>query len=293
MTLLSAYSPVKSGGGRRRAAAAALCAGALALIAGCSTGSAGSTGPGDNSQPTRSAVQETPQKAIRLAAQESRRVTTMAATFSEKVGNPVIATTTATEQLQLKPTLLADVSLHTTSGGRSVSVDEIVSARAVYLKAPGNPTGKLWAEIPFSGLGHNLGGSISSLLQNAQNGNAAQQTELFTASKNVHVVGTETVDGVETTHYRGSVSAATALASLKPSVRKGLAPLLKLITGEIHFDVWIDSQHVTRRLIERETVISEPVTVNVNVTAVNQPVQITLPPAGEVGIMSKSQLGAL
>jgi len=101
------------------------------------------------------------------------------------------------------------------------------------------------------------------------------------------------VDGVETTHYRGSVSAATALTSLKPSVRKGLAPLLKLVTGQIHFDVWIDAQHVTRRLIERETVISQPVTVNVNVTAVNQPVQITLPPAGEVRILPKSQLGGL
>src|SRR5260370_23787720 len=32
-----------------------------------------------------------------------------------------------------------------------------------------------------------------------------------------------------TTHYRGSVTAATALASLAPTVRKGLAPLLRML----------------------------------------------------------------
>jgi hypothetical protein len=82
-------------------------------------------------------------------------------------------------------------------------------------------------------------------------------------------------------------------ASLKPAVRKGLAPLMKLITGDIHFDVWIDAQHVTRRLVEVETVVGEPATVTVNVTAVNQPVQITLPPASQVTILPRSQLGGL
>jgi hypothetical protein len=293
MTLLSAYSPVKSGGSRRRAAAAALSAGALALITGCSTGSTGSTGPGNNSQPTGSAVQQTPQKAIRLAAEESRRVNTMAANFSEQVGNPVIATTTATTQLQLKPVLLASESLHTSTNGQKVSVDEIVSAKAVYIKESTSQSSRPWIEVPFSELGGSLGASISTLLQNAQNGNPAQQTEVLTASRNVHVVGTQVVDGVETTHYAGSVTASTALSRLPSSVRKGLAPLLKLITGDIRFDVWIDAQHVTRKLIERETIEGEPATVTVNVTAVNQPVQITLPPASQVTILPKSQLGGL
>jgi hypothetical protein len=293
MTLLSAYSPVKSGGSRRRAAAAALCAGALALIAGCSTGSTGSTGPGDNSQPTGSAVRETPRKAIRLAAEESRRVNTMAANFSEQVGNPVIATTTATTQLQLKPVLLANESLHTSANGQNVSVDEIVSAKAVYIKESTSQSSRPWVEVRFSELGGSLGSSLSTLLQNAQNGNPAQQTEVLTASKNVHVVGTQVVDGVETTHYSGTVAASTALSRLPASVRKGIAPLLKLITGDIRFDVWIDAQHVARKLIEHETVVGEPATVTVNVTAVNQPVQISTPPASEVTLLPASQLGSI
>jgi len=267
-------------------------------MAGCSTGSGsssvpnGTTGPTGTRGTTGTATKLAPLRAIRLAAVESQRVTSMAATVSEQVGNPVIVTATTTMRLQLRPTLLADAIVHATISGRSVSMHEIVSAKAVYLQTqPGNPTVRPWTEIPFSALGHGLGGSLSSLLQSARNSNPAQQTQLLTASKNAHVVGTTVVDGVETTHYRGSISAATALASLKPSVRKGLAPLLKLITGEIHFDVWIDAQHVTRRLIERETVISQPVAVTMNVTAVNQPVQITLPPTSQVGILPKGQLG--
>jgi hypothetical protein len=298
MIRILAYSPLSSGSGRRRATAVALCAAALAVIAGCSAGSGsssvplgttGTTGAGPTGT-TGTARKLAPLRAIRLAAAESRRVTSMAATLSEQVGDPAVATTTATMQLQLKPTLLADEKLHITASGHSVASEEIVSAQAAYIKAPGNPTGKPWAEVRFSELGHNLGGSISSLIQEAENGNPAQQTQVLTASKNAHVVGTEMVNGVETTHYRGTVSAATALARLRPAVRKGLAPLMKLITGDIHFDIWIDAQHLTRRLVEVETVVGERTTVIMNVTAVNQPVQITLPPASQVGILSRSQV---
>ena len=299
MIPLSANSPLNSGG-RRRAAAVALCAAALAVMAGCSTGSGsssvphGTTGPAGTTGTTGTATKLTPLRAIRLAADESQRVNSIATTFSEQVGDPVIATVTATAQEQLRPALLADLNLHTTASGRSESLHEIVSAKALYLQTPpGNPTVRPWTEFPFSELGHGLGGSISSLLQSAQNSNPAQQTQLLTASKNAHVVGTEVVDGAETTHYRGTISAATALGRLKPAVRKGLAPMLKLITGTIHFDVWIDAQHVMRRLVLVETVLGERVTVTVNVTAVNQPVQITLPPASQVGIMPASALGGL
>lgn len=288
MIPFSVFSPPDSGRGRRRTAAVLLCAAALAVLAACSTGSTSSSAPHGT---TGTATKLTPQRAIRLAAYESERVNSVAATLSEKVGNPVIATITASAQEQLRPTLLADLKLHITASGRSTAVHEIVSAKAAYIQAPGNPTGKPWAEIRFSELGHGLGSSLSSLLQYAQNSNPAKQTQLLTASKNVHVVGTEVVDGVETTHYRGTISAATALRSLKPAVRKGLAPLLRLITGSIRFDVWIDAQHVMRRLVLVEAVLGEQATVTVNVIAVNQPVQITLPRASQVGIVPKSQLG--
>jgi hypothetical protein len=290
MTPSSAYSPPNRGEGRRRAAvaAAALCAGALVFTAGCSggSGSAGSAGTG-------STAPVSPRKAIILAASTSQRLTSEAVSFSEQVGSPVIATTATTMQLQLKPVVLANVSLRSTTSGQTTSVAEIVSAKAVYVKDSSLGAAKPWVEIPFSELSGSMGSAVSSLLQSAQNGNAADQTQALAASKDVHTVGTQAINGAEMTHYAGTVSASAALASLQPSVRKGLAPALKLVTGDIRFNIWIDAQHVTRRLVENETVEGEPVTVTLNVTAVNQHVQIAVPRASQVIIMPASQLGGL
>jgi hypothetical protein len=217
----------------------------------------------------------------------------MAATFAEQVGSPVTGTTVGAMQLRLKPTLLAHETLRTSAAGQTASVEEIVSAKAIYLKVPTGQAARPWVKIPFSELSGSLGSALSGLLQNAQSGNPAEQTQILTASKDVHAVGTQVINGVPATHYRGSVTAATALARLSPTVRKGLAPLLRMLTGDIRFDVWIDAQHVTRRVIEVEQVAGHPVTVTLNVTAVNQPVRVALPPAGQVTTLPKSRLGGL
>lgn len=266
-------------------------------MAGCSTGARsssvplGTTGPTSTTGTTGTATKLTPRQAIRLAAVETQRVTSMAATFSEQVGTA--GTVSGTMQLRLKPKLLGHEILSSSINGRSSTVEEIVSVKAIYVKEPSNPTDKPWVEVRLSSLAGNLGKSLQSLLQSAQNGNPATQTQMFAGSRNVHKVGTEVVNGVQTTHYAGTVTAAQALSRLSPTVRKGFAPLMKLISGGIHFNVWIDDQHVTRRLVEVETVEGQTVTVTLNVTAVNQPVQITLPPPGQVTVLPASALGGL
>lgn len=297
MTPLSAYSPLNSGRGRRRAAAAVLCAAALAVLAGCSAGSGsssvphGTTGPTGTTGTTGTASKLTPLRAIRLAAVETQRVSSMAATFAEQVGTA--GTVNGTMQLRLKPTLLAHEILSSSISGRSSTIEEIVSARAIYIKQPGNASGRPWLEVRLSSLKGSLGKSLQSLLQNAQNGNPAAQTQLFAGSRNVHKVGTEVVNGVQTTHYAGTVTVSQALRRLSPAVRKGFAPLLRLISGGIQFNIWLDDQHVARRVVEVEDVSGQTVTVTLNVTAINQPVQVTLPPRSQVTVLPASALGGL
>ncbi len=297
MTHLSVYSPLNSGRGRRRAAAVALCAAALAVMAGCSTGSGsssvplGTTGPTGPTGTTGTASKLTPLRAIRLAAAETQRVSSMAATFAEQVGTA--GTVNGTMQLRLKPTLLAHEILSSSINGQSSAVEEIVSAKAIYIKEPSNPSARPWLEVRLSSLKGSLGKSLQSLLQNAQNGNPAAQTQLFAGSRNVHKVGTEVVNGVRTTHYAGTVTVSQALSRLSPTVRKGFAPLLRLINGDIQFNIWLDDQHVARRVVEVENVSGQTVTVTLNVTAINQPVQITLPPRSRVTVLSASALGGL
>jgi len=287
MTLFSAHSPVNGGpvnGGAvpRRAAAVALGAGALALAAGCSTGSGGS--PGATGSPRLTAHQ-----AISLAANDTQRVNSMAGNFTVGVGTA--GSTSGTVQLRLKPSLLAHETISANLDGQKLAIEEVLSSTAIYIKEPFG--GKPWAEIPFSELKGGLGSSLASLLQSAQAGNPAEQTRLLTGSKNVHVVGTATIDGVQTTHYAGTLTPSEALSALPAATRKGLAPELKLVTGDISFNAWIDGQHVARKVVEVETVSGQTVNLTFNVTAVNQPVQITPPPASQVAVLPTSALGSL
>ncbi len=120
MTLLSTHSPVSSGGRRgQRAAVIALCAGALALVAGCSA----------------AAAPLTPRMAISLAADKTQSVSSMAAAVSTQSSGTVAETTTSAVRMQLKPTLLAEVetvqgeTVHTTMNVTDVN-------RPVHLALP-------------------------------------------------------------------------------------------------------------------------------------------------------------
>ena len=266
-------------GNRRRTAAAAFGAGTLALVAGCSAGTTGTSGAG-------SAQSLSPQTAISLAADQTQRVNSMAATFSVRTSGSVTDTVSGTVRLRLRPTLLADEKLNISAAGQVFPLNEIVTAKAIYLKSPSFSAlakpGRPWIGIPFSDLSGSLGSSLGNLLQNVQNGNPASQAKMLSASKNVRAVGTQVINGVSTTHYTGTFKASAALAKLSPSLRKELAPGLKLITGDIRFNAWIDAQHVVRRITEVYTVMGQTGTATMDVTAVNQPVHIAPPPARRV-----------
>lgn len=286
MTLISVHSPFKNRGRRgRRAAVITLCAGASALavsLAGCS-------GP---------AKPLTSRMAISLAADKTQSVTSMAATYSDQISGGVAETTSGTLRTQIKPTLLAESDATASADGQTFPIDEIVSAKAMYLKSSvfsafTGQTGKPWVEIPFASLSGNLGASLSDLLQNVQNGNPLTQTRMLAASKNVRVVGTQVVSGVRTTHYAGTFTASAALASLPAALRKEVAPLMKMINGPIQFNAWIDAQHLVRRVTEVETVAGETVHSVINVTAVNRPVHIVLPTAAQAVTLTKGDLGGM
>jgi len=236
-----------------------------------------------------------PQTAITLAADRSQRANTMAATFSMRISGKVAETVTGTMQMRLRPALLVDEHLSVSAAGQTFPMDEIVSAKAIYLKSPAFAAlakpGKPWIGIKFSDVPGNLGSSLQSLMQNVQNGDPASQTKMLAASKNVRAVGTQVIDGVSTTRYTGTFTPSAARATLSPSLRKELAPALKLITGDIRFNAWIDAQHEVRRITEVYTVMGETASVTMNVTAVNQPVHIRRPPASRTTVPSASALG--
>ena len=113
---------------------------------------------------------------------------------------------------------------------------------------------------------------------------------MLTASKNVRSLGTHTIDGVRTAEYTGSYTTASALAVLSSSQRKVLGAELKQLTGAIRFSDWIDAQHHVRKTVITETVSGQQITLTTNTTAINQPVNIKLPPRRRVALIPAGSL---
>jgi hypothetical protein len=267
-----------------RFAAVTLGAGAFALLAGVAGCTANPTGTSGSAKPQNA------RQAITVASDDTQRANSMAGTFSMRLGSGTAETTTGTIQMQRVPSQLFSENLSISADGRTLPVTEIVSANAIYLREAtlSRETGKPWLEISFSSLEGGLGSTLARLFQSAQNANPLEQAQMLAASKNVRAVGTQVVDGVQTTHYMGSFTPSAAINTLSPSLRTAVRPILSAITGDIRFNAWIDAQHQVRKVTEAETVGGQPVTVTINVTSVNQPVHIAVPTAGQVATLPKS-----
>ncbi|MHC5902763.1 LppX_LprAFG lipoprotein [Streptomyces sp. S6] len=110
--------------------------------------------------------------------------------------------------------------------------------------------------------------------------NPAAQSRLLTASKDVRVVGTETVDGVTTTHYKGTVHS-------RGLISEGFDQFMQLeISDPLTMDLWIDGDDLPRQFRVRAEhneayAGTGPLDLTVTFLDIDRPVTITAPPAGE------------
>ena len=257
----------------RHAAAAGLSAAALIAAAACGSATSGGTG----STPVA------PRQALLSAAAHMQKVTSAVETLSIKVGGAQGGTTTGVIDAQLRPLLLgADLNLNV--NGKSTAIKEVLTTSDIYFSAPAltGQTGKPWVKIPLSVLKGSAGATFGALFHSLQSNNFTNQTELLTAAKNVRFIGRVTVGGASVTEYAGSFKADAALKALPASYHKALsAELQSLGTTTVNFHVWIDSQNHVRKFTEAESVSGQTVNTTVTVTAINQPVHITIPPASQ------------
>ncbi len=283
---------IRNNGGAGRAArkltavAAAGTAAAL-LAAGCSSGKP--------SAPGSSGSGMSPAQAITLASWQAKHATSFSSSWSVKTSGMESATIAGTLQMRSRP-LLVDMGVSTmNAGGQSVpgGVQEILTGHALYLKGPGlaQRFGKSWVKVSFAEFQQRTGISLAQITQQMQQNNPLVQTQMLAAAKNVRVAGHQMIDGVPTTHYTGTYTAAAQLARLPSSLRAAEQKALqRLGVTSAQFSVWIDGQHQARKIIVRETGTSEQVTATFTVTSINQPVRVTLPPASQVAAIPASAL---
>jgi hypothetical protein len=267
-----------------------LSAAALILVAACSSGGTSTSGTspsGTSSGGGATSGSLTPRQALLAAATQSGQIRSATETMTIHGSSGSVTNVTGTIQFQLKPTLLISGILNEAGPGTSTQVKMIFTSTALYLSEPSlsRQVGKPWVKIDLAALSTVAGSSgsgLTQLVQSLQNNNFTNQAQLFTVAKDTHVVGTQTVDGVSTTEYAGSFVASDGLKALPAGFRKALAPGLQALGhSTISFHEWIDADHHPRKVTEVETVNGETINITVDITAINQPVTITLPPAGQ------------
>jgi hypothetical protein len=152
------------------------------------------------------------------------------------------------------------------------------------------PGHKPWIKLDLSAYGKKLGIDFSQLTQFSSN---PGQTLDWLRSTNgaITSIGSETVDGVQTTHYKAAIDLAKYPSIVSPerraAVRKAINAVINL-TGLRTFpvDAWVSDDGLVRKLSMSftEDVSGQELTMNMTTHFhdFNSPVSIKLPPASQV-----------
>jgi len=255
---------------------------AALILAACSSGGGGPAGGGSARAPLP------PRQALLTAATQAQRMTSATELVIIQASGIQSETITGTIRARLKPSLRLAASLILAEPGRSAQVTEILTGRALYASGSlvNSPAGKPWVKIDLSALKGTAAASVTPLIHSLQSSNLRDQTELLTVATNTRAAGTQTIDGVPTTEYAGSLNAAEAQQALPAGLRTALAPQLQpLGNNTISFHIWIDGQNDVRKFTDVVTVNGETVHATATITALNQPVHVTLPPASQTATL--------
>lgn len=143
-------------------------------------------------------------------------------------------------------------------GSSTLQVQELIKGQTIFMKLPSAITsrvptfgGKPWIEVNLAKLAGIAG--LSSLTSNPATSDPSQLLNFLRASGKVTKVGSEQVDGLQTTHYRGTIDLsriANALpAASRHAVQQSVKALERMTTlRQLPFDVWVDGQHLVRRM---------------------------------------------
>jgi hypothetical protein len=191
-------------------------------------------------------------------------------------------------------------------GSNTLRMQEIVNGTTVYVKLPAAaegtlPTsGKPWIAVDLSKVTGIPG--LSSLASNPGSSDPSEMLQwLRGVSESIVAEGHQPLDGVQTTHYRASLSldrtANAVPAAERAAVQQAMSKLEELTQiHEIPVDVWIDAHHLVRRFemnftpsLAGGSTASEVMTIDI--THYGPEPRPAVPPASEVTDLS-SLLGS-
>jgi hypothetical protein len=164
--------------------------------------------------------------------------------------------------------------------GGAGSIRIIVADGKTYAKLPPamNTSGKpylLVTKDSSNPIISQLAPSLDSALSSASLGSVSA---FITAAKSLKIKGSESIDGVTTTHY----SIVVQISKL-PSTMPGRDALVASGLSTLPLELYIDHEGRPVQVTEDFKVQGQSVSTKVNVTEYNKPVSIKAPPANQVG----------
>ncbi len=139
-------------------------------------------------------------------------------------------------------------------------------------------------------------------------GSPVVQSTLLTGSKDLQMIGTETVDGTRTRHYKGTVTSGGLLAARKGAVdeatRERLIESLDQFMGlgvsdTLTMDLWIDGdEHAKQFRMRAEPNDKQagtgggPLDLTITFLDINQPVSIKAPPTEDTTALADGAQGS-
>lgn len=253
----------------------------------------GESGDGEQPGAIRLAAAEAIAKSSAETGQEDTFKATVTIDNRTADGNNKIR---ATGRFRLKPSLAFSGSVDELSrngasvpggaGAQAVLLDRVAYVRIPTMQALAG--GKPWFKVDLGRLESGIGVDVDQILDVVEKVDPAVQTKMFTGSSDVRRVGSETIDGVKTTHYVGTVGISDALSQLDAQARAKAEKFLpedgQNDTVKLAFDVWIDGDNLPRKV---STKVANAKDENSTLTVVyrdyGKPVNVTAPPPSDVG----------
>lgn len=245
----------------------------------------------------------TPAAAVAKAAKNSEEINSLHYRLTGKT--PEEGRIKAEAEMQMKPTLAMSMKMTALDQGAEGTAEIRLVDKAMYIgggpEAAKEMDGKRWIKFDLSGTGvdeqMNQMGSASQADKNP-----ATESTFLTGAKDVEKVGTETVEGVKTTHYKGTVTLADLEktigdedAATREKRQKSLEQYEKMGVDKLTMDMWVDGDDRTKQFRMRADADKGPLDMTFTFLGVNEPVKVTAPPAAEVAdlaeMMEESQQG--
>ncbi|MCC3766230.1 DUF1396 domain-containing protein [Streptomyces sp. UNOC14_S4] len=276
----------------RSTAGALLSVALLCGTAACSGGGESKAGPaakGSASQAPQKAADATAAAAVKRAARKSEEITSLSYSMSGKM--PGTGDVDGTAAIRMNPQAMQmKMKIKGATAEGSGQMEMRVVDGALYMRGSDETMGGDAKWIKFDmGAMQAAGGADGKGKVGSQPSNPADEASGMGSAKDVTKVGEETIDGVKTTHYTGTVTLGqlrqelqSKPADVRERQEKNLAEYEKMGADKIQIDMWVDGEDHGKQVRTRSATRKGQLDMTMKFLDVNKPVTVETPPASEV-----------